>query len=53
MNLVPNKQLLGNAPFQSIKNRKKEVCVDNKLQETIGDVYGPTCRKKMCLHSNQ
>ena len=42
MNLVPNKQLLPNVPFQSTKYRKKELCVDNKEQETIGDVYCPT-----------
>ena len=30
MNLVPNKQMLLNVPFQSTKNRKKELCVGNK-----------------------
>ena len=43
MNLVPNKQLLHNAPFKSTKYRKKELCVDNKVRKTIGDVYCPTC----------
>ena len=43
MNLVPKKQFLLNVPFQSTKYRKKEMCVDNKLQETIGDMYCPTC----------
>ena len=38
MNLVPNKQLLLNVPFQSTKYRKKELCVDNRVRETIGDV---------------
>ena len=46
MNLVPNKELLPTVSFQSTKYRKKELCVDNKLQKTIGDVYCPTCRKK-------
>ena len=44
MNLVPNKQLLFNLPFQSTENRKKELCVDKKVRETFGDVYCPTCR---------
>ena len=38
MNLVPNKQLLPNVPIQSNKYRKKKLNVDNKVQETIGDV---------------
>ena len=46
MNLVPNKQLLPNVPFQSTKHRKKELSVDNKEQDTIGDVYCPTCRNE-------
>ena len=27
---------------------KKELCVDNKVQETIGDVYCPTCTNEKC-----
>ena len=50
MNLTPNKQLLFNAPFQSAKHGKKELCVDNKVRETIGDVYCPTCRNKKCVY---
>ena len=50
MNLVRNKQLLLNAPFQSTKYRKKELCVDNKVQDAIGDVYGPTCRNEKCVY---
>ena len=50
MNLVTNKQLLLNGPFQSTKYRKKELCVDNKVRESIGDVYCPTCRKEKCVH---
>ena len=46
--MVPNKQLLLNIPFQSTKYRKKELCVDNKVRETIGDVYCPTCRNENC-----
>ena len=50
MSLVPNKQLLNNVPFQSTKYRKKELCEDNKVQETNGDVYCPTCRNEKCVH---
>ena len=50
MNLVPNKQLILNVPFQSTKNRKKKLCVDNKVRETIGDVYCPTCRNEKCVY---
>ena len=49
MKLVANKQLLVNAPFQSTKYRKKEQCVDNKVRETIGDVYCATCRNEKCV----
>ena len=52
MNLVPNKQLLVNAPFQSSKYRKKEFCLDNKVQEAIGDVDCPTCPNEKCVHSS-
>ena len=48
MNLVPNKQLLPNVPFQSTKYRKKELCVDNI--KTIGDVYCPSCRNEKCVY---
>ena len=50
MNLVPNKQLLPNVPFQLTKYGKKELCVDNKVRETIGDVYRPACRKEKCVY---
>ena len=50
MNLVPNNQLLLNIPFQSTKFRKKELCVDNKIRETIGDVYCPSCRNEKCVY---
>ena len=26
------------------------MCVDKKVQETIGDVYCPTCRNKKCVY---
>ena len=47
MNLVPDKQLFTNVPFQSTKYRKKELCVDNKVQEIIENVYCPTCRNEV------
>ena len=50
MNLVPNKQLLLNVPFQSTKYRKEELCVYNKVRETIGDVYCPTFRNEKCVY---
>ena len=55
MNLVPNKQLLLNVPFESTKFRKKELCVDNKVRETIGDMYCPACRneKRVYISTNK
>ena len=50
MNLAPNKQLLLNVPFQSTKYRKKELCVDNKVREAIGDVYCQTYRNEKCVY---
>ena len=50
MNFVPNKQLLLDVPFQSTKHRKKELCVDNKVRQTIGDVYCPTRRNEKCVY---
>ena len=50
MNSLLNKQLLLNAPFQLTKYRKKELCVDNKVQETVGDVYCPTCRNEKFVY---
>ena len=50
MNLVPNKQLLLNVPFQSTKYRKKKNCVwTTKYKKTIGEVFCPTCRIKKCV----
>ena len=50
MNLVPNKQLLLNVRFQPTKYGKKELCVYNKLRETIGDVYCQTYRNEKCVY---
>ena len=50
MNLLPNKLLLLNVPFQSTKYRKNELCVDNKVQKTIGDVYCKICRIEKCVY---
>ena len=50
MDLVPNKQQILNVLFQSTKYRKKELCVDNKVRVTIGDVYCPTCRNEQCVY---
>ena len=50
INLVSNEQLLYNVPLQSTKYRKKELCVDNKVHNTLGDVYCPTCRNKKCAY---
>ena len=37
-------------PFQSTRYRKKELCVDNKVQETIGHVHCPTCRNEKYVY---
>ena len=50
MKLVPNKQLLPKAPFQSTKYSKKEFCVDNKVQKNIEDEYCPLCRNEKCAY---
>ena len=49
-NLVPNKQLLLNVPLESSKHREKGLCVDNKVKETIGDVFCRTCRNDKCVY---
>ena len=48
--MLRDKQLFINAPFQSAKYGKKELCVDNKVRETIGDVFCPTCRNEKCVY---
>ena len=48
--MLPDKQLIINVPFRSSKYGKKELRVDNKVKETIGDVYCPTCRNEKCVY---
>ena len=48
--MLPDKQFLLNVPFETTKYRKKEMCVDEKVRETIGDVYCPTCRNEKCVY---
>ena len=48
--MLPDKQFLLNAPFQSTKYGKKELIVDEKVREAIGDVYCPTCRNEKCVY---
>ena len=48
--MLPDKQMFVNVPVQSIKYEKKELCVDIKVRETIGDVYCPTCRNEKCVY---
>ena len=47
---LPDKQLFFNVPFQSTKYGKKELCVDNKVQETIGDAFCPTSKNEKCVN---
>ena len=48
--MLHDKQLFNKVPIQLTKNRKKELCVDNRVRETIGDVYYPTCRNEKCVY---
>ena len=48
--MLPDKQIFINVLFQSSKYGKKELCVDNKVRETIGDVYCSTCRNEQCVY---
>ena len=36
--------------FSQPKKEKKELCVDKKVQETLGDVYCPTCGTDKCVY---
>ena len=38
--------------FKQLNLEKKQLCVDNKIRETIGDVYCPTCRKEICVYNS-
>ena len=51
--MLHGKQLFNKVPFQLTKYRKKELCVDNKVRETIGDVYCPTCLKCVYISTNE
>ena len=42
--------IVRNVPFETSKNRKKELRVDKKVRETIGNVYCPTCRIEQCVY---
>ena len=46
--MLPDKHIFINVPFQSTKYGKKELC--DKVRETIGDVYCPTCRKEKYVY---
>ena len=48
--IIHDKQMFNKVAVQSTKYRKKELCVDNKVRETIGDVYCPTCRNEKCVY---
>ena len=48
--MLHDKQLFNKVPFQSTKYGKKELCVENKVRETIGDVFCPTCRNEKCVY---
>ena len=49
MKMVPDKQFFSIVSFQSIRNRKKELCVDKKVQNLFGDVFCPTCSAEKCV----
>ena len=51
--MLPDNQLFKNVPLQSTKNGNKEFCVDNKVRETIGDVFCPTCPKCVYISTNK
>ena len=48
--MLNDKRLFNKVPFQSTKYRKKELCVDDKVREIVGDVYRPTCRNEKCVY---
>ena len=48
--MLHDKQLFKKVLIQSTKYKKKELCVDNKVREIIGDVYCPTCRNEKCVY---
>ena len=48
--MLHDKQLFNKVPVQSTKRRKKDLCVDNKVRETIRDVYCPRCKNEKCVY---
>ena len=46
--LTDNKKLFINDPLQLTEYRNEEMCVNNKVQETIADMYSPTGTNKKC-----
>ena len=48
--MLHDKRLFNKVPVQSTKYRKKELSVDNKVRETIGVAYCPTCRNEKCVY---
>ena len=50
MNLLPHQQLFIIVSFDSTKSMRKELCVDNKVQETTGVVYCPLCGIEKCVY---
>ena len=50
---VTRQTIFTNCPFQSSIYRKKEMYVDNKVRETIGDVYCPTRPKCVYISTNK
>ena len=48
--MLPDKQMFFIVQLQSTRYRRKEFCVDNKVQEVLGDVYCPTCRSEKCVY---
>ena len=51
--MLPDKQIFIIVPFQSTNYERKEMCVDNKVRESIGDVYCPTCPKCVYISTNK
>ena len=35
--------------FNQPNMQRKKLCVDNKVRETVGDMYCPTCRNEKCV----
>ena len=48
--LVTRPTIVNYCPISINEKLKKELCVDNKVQETIGDMYCPTCRNEKCVY---